>query len=207
MAVLFNFVLPIFAGFAILAMFFFIWRAFTARSSASHQAYNVGRQDAIKSSRVNLVRAVFSLMFALILLGAIGISPNIIESLPISTATPPVETVLPTPRSTTSPTETQIPATVGPSATSPLPTPTSTPQPTITSTPAPLTATVSSGVGVWLRGEPSVDAEQLEWLLDGTVLIVLAGQQTAEDLDWRQVQTENGATGWVAAEFIVIDEP
>jgi hypothetical protein len=47
----------------------------------------------------------------------------------------------------------------------------------------------------------------LEWLLEGTVLIVLPGQQTAEDLLWQQVQTEEGLIGWVAADFIVINEP
>ncbi len=206
MAVLFNYVLPILAGIAILAMFFFIFRAFTARSRASHQAYNVGRQEARKSSRVNLVRAAFALMIALILLGAIGISPAINRNLPASTITPSAETPQPSPMATVSPTETEIPATVEPSPTSPLPTPTSTPLPTATSTPAPSTATVSSGVGVWLRDAPGVDSEQIEWLLDGTVVIMLDGQQPIDDLVWQQVQTESGVTGWVAFDFIVIEE-
>jgi hypothetical protein len=47
----------------------------------------------------------------------------------------------------------------------------------------------------------------LEWLLEGSILIVLPGQETADDLLWQQVQTEDGLIGWVAAEFIAINEP
>ena len=207
MAVIFNIVLPIVAGIFILVMFIFIWRAFTARSSASHQAYNVGRQEALKSSRVYLVRALFALFLALILVGAIGISPNLSSIFPVPTATPIVETPLPTSMATVPPTLTPISPTLNPSPTALLPTPIPTPIPTSTSTPAPLKATVSSGVGVWLRTDPGVDTDQLEWLLDGTELIVLDGRQIIEDLEWQQVQTDNGVTGWVAAEFIVINEP
>ncbi len=206
MTVLFNYVLPILAGIAILAMIFFIWRAFSARSQATHQAYNVGRQEALKSSRVNLVRAVFALMFALILLGAIGISPTISNTLPVSTATPQSETPPPTKMATVAPTETEIPPTFEPSPTSPKPTSTNTPMPTNTSTPEPTTATVNSGVGVWLRVEPGVDTDQLEWLLDGTVVTLLDNQRVIDELVWQQVQTESGVTGWVAADFIVVDE-
>ena len=70
-----------------------------------------------------------------------------------------------------------------------------------------MTATVSSGVGIWLRDRPGVETEQLEWLLEGTTVIVLTGEETADDLVWQQVQTEEGLIGWVAAEFIVINEP
>jgi hypothetical protein len=206
-AVLFNFVLPILAGLAILVMFIFIGRALSARSSASHQAYSVGRQDALKSSRVNLVRAVFALMFALIIIGAISISPSLSPILPVFTATPVVETPPPTTEVAASPTSTLVPATIEPSTATPFSTPTNTPLPTATSTLAPLTATVSSGVGVWLRAEPGVDTEQLEWLLDGTLVVVLDARQIIDDLDWQQVQTENGVSGWVAADFLVINEP
>jgi hypothetical protein len=68
------------------------------------------------------------------------------------------------------------------------------------------TAVVSSGVGVWLRATPSTTGEQLEWLLDGTVLVLLDGQETADDLLWQQVQTEAGVTGWVAADFLLTSE-
>ena len=32
--------------------------------------------------------------------------------------------------------------------------------------------------------------EQLEWLLDGTLVTLLPGQQTSDDLLWQQVRTE-----------------
>lgn len=207
MAVLFNFVLPIVAAITLLVMFIFIWRALTARSGAAHQAYNVGRQDALKSARVNLVRAVFALLFALIIIGAITISPGFSSILPVSTTTPVIETPPPTREITVTPTITQAPATIEPTPTTPPSPPTNTPLPTATNTPAPVTATVSSGVGVWLRAEPGVETEQLEWLLDGTVVIVLDGRQTIEDLEWQKVQTGNGVSGWVASDFIVINEP
>lgn len=207
MTVLFNIVLPVLAGIAVLAMFFFILRAFSARSRAAHQAYNVGKQDSLKLARVNLVRAVFALVIALIILGAIGVNPLVTRNLPTATAAPVLETPKSTLEATIPPTTTELPATAEPSPTLPEPTQTSTPLPTVTSTPEPLTATVSSGVGVYLRAEPGVDTEQIEWLLEGTVLRVLDGQQTIDDLIWQQVQTEDGAIGWVAADFIVIKEP
>jgi hypothetical protein len=58
-----------------------------------------------------------------------------------------------------------------------------------------------------LRDLPGTESEQLEWLLEGTILTVLSGQETANDLLWQQVQTEDGLIGWVASDFIVIDEP
>jgi hypothetical protein len=66
---------------------------------------------------------------------------------------------------------------------------------------------VSSGVGVWLRGAPSTSAEQLEWLLDGTAVTLLSGQETADDLLWQQVRTEAGVEGWVARDFLTVSEP
>jgi SH3-like domain-containing protein len=65
---------------------------------------------------------------------------------------------------------------------------------------------VTSEVGVWLRGTPSTEGEQLEWVLGGTILTVLPGQQTADDFDWQQVRTPAGNEGWVAVDFIQIDE-
>ncbi len=206
MAVIFNIVLPILAGLAILAMFFFIWRAFNARSEASYQAYNVGRQEALKSSRVNLIRAAFALIIALIFVLTIVIIPNLRSAPAQPIETPFVETPQPTSEVTVEPTELPATNTLEPSPTVPLPTATNVPLPTETNTPAPQTATVSSGVGVWLRAAPGVETEQLEWLLDGTIVIVLNGVQTVDDLVWQQVQTENGVTGWVASEFIVLNE-
>lgn len=204
MAVIFNVVLPILAGVSILAMFYFIWRAFSGRYKAARQPYNVGRQEARHTAQINLVRAVFALILALIFLGVIGVSSQLVESLPAATATPVQRTRPPTSEATIVPTATKITVTSESSPTSPLPTSTAVPLPTVTNTPEPLTATVSSGVGVWLREAPGTETAQLEWLLEGTILIVLADQETVDDLQWQQVQTEEGRTGWVALEFIAI---
>ena len=207
MAVIFNIILPILAGLSILAMFIFIWRAFNARYKSSRQAYGVGRQEAHKAAKVNVIRAAFSLLLALIFLAVIGVSPRIAAQIaPTPTATPLLATKSPSPAATLVPTATKGSSTSEPSPTSPRSTETATPLPTVTSTPQPLTATVSSGVGVWLRDLPGTDTEQLEWLLEGTTLFVLPGQETSDDLLWQQVQTEDGLIGWVASEFIVIDE-
>jgi hypothetical protein len=79
--------------------------------------------------------------------------------------------------------------------------------PTETPTPGPQTATVSSGVGIYLRSEPSTSAAELQYLEDGSILFVLDEQQTAEDLLWQQVRTEAGQIGWVAADYITMNQP
>ena len=207
MAVIFNIVLSILAGLSILAMFYFIWRAFNSRYKSARQPYDVGRQEAHQAAKINAIRAIFFLFLALIFIAVIGVSPRLEGVLPTPTVTPPPERISPSPAVTLVPTATKPVSTSEPGPTSPRPTTTSTPLPTVTSTPQPLTATVSSGVGVWLRDLPGTETEQLEWLLEGTILIVLSGQETADDLLWQQVQTEDGLIGWVASEFIAIDEP
>jgi hypothetical protein len=56
-AVILNIVLSILAGLSILAMFYFIWRAFYSRYKSAHQAYDVGRQEAHRAAKVNIIRA------------------------------------------------------------------------------------------------------------------------------------------------------
>ena len=65
---------------------------------------------------------------------------------------------------------------------------------------------VNSGVGVWLRAIPSVDGEQLEWVLDGTVLILLDQVENTAEFSWQYVQTPAGNVGWVAASFIELNQ-
>jgi hypothetical protein len=85
--------------------------------------------------------------------------------------------------------------------------PTAAPSPSATNTavPAEKTAVVASGVGVWLRDAPTVNSEQLEWLLDDTTLVVLDGRQTADGFDWQAVRTSAGVSGWVAADYLQMD--
>jgi hypothetical protein len=54
-----------------------------------------------------------------------------------------------------------------------------------------------------LRSLPSTEGEQLEWVLDGTTLLLLPGKQTADEFEWQQVRTPTGLEGWVAVDFII----
>lgn len=214
MTAVLNLLIPFLAALAALAGIYFMIRAFSSRSAETRATYNVARQYAHRDKQVDLIRSVFSFIVALILLGVYGFSPR--PLIPAATSTPmpePTTAVPPTPTTApTQPTATISPAT--PAATAaptdaPTLTATAVPPtapPTDTPTAAPLTATVSSGVGVWLRAEPNTTSEQLEWLLDGTILTVLPETAAAENLAWQQVQTAGGLVGWVAVPFITYNE-
>ncbi len=213
MTAVLNIVFAGVAGLAILAALYFGGRAIIGRSRSTESAYNVGRQQACRAVQVDLVRALAAIVLALIFLGAFGLAPRPIEPLfPTKEPTPLIEAIPPTtepattaptaqPSSTPTPTV-PPPEIIAPTAVEP-PTTVPTIQPTETVENLQQTAVVSSGVGVWLRGTPSTSGEQLEWLLDGTTLIVLDGQETADNLAWQEVQTAEGFVGWVAVPFIV----
>ena len=219
MTAVLNIVFAGIAGVAILAALYFGGRAVMRRGQSTESAYNVGRLEARRSVQIDLIRALASIVVALIFLGAFGLTPRSVEPL-ISPTEPSVldATDIPAePSATTSPTDSPTPAAATPTveeveAVEPLASPTTpatdqpTSAPTNTPEPAANTAIVSSGVGVWLRSAPSTNGEQLEWLLDGTVLTLLDGQETADDLIWQQVRTDTGIIGWVAADFILISE-
>ena len=93
----------------------------------------------------------------------------------------------------------------------PSPTPTPivipTPTPRVTPTegvPEPLqTGTVSTGGGVLnVRAGPSLSDEILESLPDGSVISLTGNEESGTTYDW--LELTNG--GWVAAEFVVLDE-
>ena len=217
---IFRFALPILAGVAILAAFVFLFRALTRRSQSAKEAYNVGQQEAKVAMQVDLVRVVAAFVVGVILFGIFSLLPeaskdvvDLIEptSRPFVTSEAnifPVNTLqpaIPLPTSTLPPPKE---STIAPPATaSPLPVVVETAVFTPTSAPEPATAVVSSGVGVWLRSVPSVDGEQLEWLLEGATLILVGGEQaTADNLAWQQVQAASGLVGWVAVPFIELPE-
>jgi hypothetical protein len=208
-----NIILLALAGLSLLGAVVFVVRAFQARSGAARQAYNVGQVEAKRSMMVNIIRAGLLLVFGLILLGVYGVLPGPAQAEPVPLD---VEPGLPPPGATAAVLTPDLPATapafatvppstptVPPTATVPAEPPTPTGFPTPTPVPQPSTATVSSGVGVWLRAAPGTTTEQLEWLLDGTVVSLLEGRQTVENLDWQQVRTEAGVEGWVARDFLV----
>lgn len=210
---LINIALLALAGLSALAAVIFLARAFGARSRAPRGAYNVGQVEARRNRQINIVRAIFSALLALIFIGVYGILPTVrgaaapdpseptpgLPAVAPTTATEPVvvSTIppLPSPAIMTEPSPTPQPE---PATATPLPSPTPVPQPE--------TATVSSGVGVWLRSAPGTASNQLEWLLDGTVVTLMDGQQSADELLWQQVRTEGGAEGWVARDFLVVEQ-
>jgi hypothetical protein len=213
--VVLNIILLTLAGLSFLGAVVFAVRAFGARSGASRQAYQVGQVEARRSMQVNVLRAGMLFVLGLIFLGVYGILPGPAAAEPEAL---PVEPGLPAPgvatRAGTPQGEETVPliATVPPSTPTVPATPTTADEPATPTTfpsptpvPQPLTATVSSGVGVWLRSAPGTTTEQLEWLLDGTVVALLEGQQTVENLVWQQVRTEAGLEGWVARDYLVTE--
>jgi hypothetical protein len=201
--VVLNVVLLSLAGLSILAALYFVLKGLGARSSITRQAYSVGQVEAKRTSQVNWIRAASFFLLGLIFLGIFAVRP-LFSRLGASPAPTPTAAVEPVPTATESaPSE----PTAQPSPTTLPATPTAEVTAAPTATTAPATATVSSGVGVWLRGAPSTSGEQLEWLLDGTIVTVLSGEETADELVWQQVRTAAGIEGWVARDFLIFAQP
>ena len=214
MKLVLPFIIPLLLIFAIIASGLFLIRAWNNRSESLQAPYNVGRQEASVAMQINVVRALFVIVIGTILLAVLLLSRTLrplaaeeplLEAQPsptiVATAVPVIQLEEPTAQPTQaippSPTAVEIDdtatATVRPS-----------PTPTVVSRQE--TAVVSSGVGVWLRASPSLESEQLEWLLEGTTLILLDGSAEADSFTWQQVQAPSGEAGWVATEFIVLPE-
>lgn len=215
MTAVFNFALPALAIICVLLALLFLAQALGLRQRIARQVYGVGQIEMRRNMQIGLLRAIAAFVVGALLLGVWGLLLTFASMEPAVMATP-----LPTPTDGVVPTETAaavtptppptlpISATVEPTSTSTSPVVTETPRPapTMTPTPLPPTATVSSGVGVYLRAEPNTDGEQIEWLLDGTVLILLSGRVQGEDFEWQQVRSPSGNEGWVAAPFISYSE-
>lgn len=196
------------AGLSLLIALYYGMKALGARSNIHRQAYNVGQVEAKRASQVNWIRAASALIIGLIFLGIFAVRPLISRGASSAAPTPtiPVVETLQAQATPTNTTPVVAPTTAATPTNPPAsPSPEATAVPTATT--APVTATVSSGVGVWLRGAPGTTGEQLEWLLDGTVVTLLAGQETADDLLWQQVRTEGNVEGWVARDFLSVIEP
>ncbi len=207
MTTVLNIVLLSLAGLSALGALYFLTKGLGARSRIHRQAYSVGQVEARRTSLLNWVRAGFFFLVALIFIGIFAVRPLLSgrEPAPAPTPTLPVVTTAPevTPL-TTQPAAATAPAQASPTVQPTAPTAAATAAPTATT--APQTATVSSGVGVWLRGAPSTTGEQLEWLLDGTTVTLLPGQETADELLWQQVRTAAGVEGWVARDFLAVSQ-
>jgi hypothetical protein len=205
-----NIIILAFMVASIAAALFFVGRGLRARSLSTKETYGVGQVEAARSMKIDIARGIAFVFLGLILLGVYGLSSRPTEAIgePTPEPTQVLEVSTDEPDTAVSTATTTIPtpvsATIAPAVT---PTAEPTPEPTeVPPTPAPVTAVVISEVGVWLRGTPSTTGEQLEWVLNGTVLTVLPGQETADDFQWQQVRTPAGNEGWVALDFIEINE-
>ena len=204
MTTVLNIVLLSLAGLSVLGALYFLAKGLGARSSIHRQAYSVGQVEARRASLLNWIRAGFFLLAALIFVGIFAVRPLLSNRGPAATPTPtlPAATTPDVTAPAAAPPTDEAPAQASPTVLPATPTAQATAAPTVA--PTPQTATVSSGVGVWLRGAPSTTGEQLEWLLDGTIVTLLPGQETADDLLWQQVRTETGVEGWVARDFLAV---
>jgi hypothetical protein len=208
-----NYIILAFMILSIVAALYFMMRGLRARSLSAKETYGVGQVEAVRSMKIDIARGIGLIFLSLILLGVYGLSSRPTEAigeptpeptavLEVSTAVP--DTIVPTPTATLIIIPSPVSATIAPTeapAVEPTLEPTEVPP-----TPAPVTAVVTSEVGVWLRGTPSTTGEQIEWVLNGTILTVLPGRETADDFDWQQVRTPTGSEGWVAVDFIEISQ-
>jgi len=60
----------------------------------------------------------------------------------------------------------------------------------------------AGGATVNMRERPALDAPVVKSVADGTVLIVIGPDQQAAGRSWRNVQAEDGAKGWIAADLL-----
>ncbi len=216
MTLILTVVFTVLAVVLILAAFFFIGRAFVQRARRNRQPYGVGQQEIRRAMQVDFIRgfaaAVVGLLLLLATTGLGGLTqlavsepsdgPTPTMAVPETTETDVEASSTATPTLAATATATVTPT---PAPPEPTDTPTITPTPTNTPEPEPETAVVQSGVGVWLRAGPDPDSEQLEWLLDGTVLTLLPGFVVGEEFEWQEVRAPSGQEGWVAVAFIIYD--
>lgn len=211
MTSLINIVIPVLGGIFIAIAIISFLSGIRARSQSTHSAYGWGRQEARQTMQIAFLRSFGLLIIGLIILGVYGLAvlPDDItmpDALPTPTITLTIPATATAAVAPTSATATLIAPVTIPSATSMplLPSetatnaPTLTPPPTLTAVPS---AIVNSPVGLYLREAPG-GVQELELLVNGTVLILLPGRETIDGLEWQQVRTPSGNEGWVAVQFI-----
>jgi len=85
------------------------------------------------------------------------------------------------------------------------PTQTPTPEPTNTPTPEPArSARIANteGQGANMRRAPSVSAQRVKLLLEGTVIELVGGEQRGDGYTWRTVRDVEGNNGFVITDFL-----
>lgn len=126
------------------------------------------------------------------------------------TAVPPTRQPAIVPATVSTPTVlAQLPTVVVPSreptATPAPPTATPVPEPTRTPTPPPArSARVvnTEGQGANMRRAPSVSAQRVKLVVEGTVVELIGGEQRGDGYTWRNIRDVDGSTGYVIAEYL-----
>ncbi|MEM7116716.1 MAG: TIGR00341 family protein [Chloroflexota bacterium] len=137
------------------------------------------------------------------------ITPTVTE-----TPTPgptPTSTLQPTATNTAVPTNTPMPtatativeptATNFPASATPTVEPTSTATATPTATATVPTAVINAPFGLNMRATPSTTAPIITRLDNQTVVVLLSGRETSDEITWQEILF-NGDVGWVSAEFL-----
>lgn len=85
------------------------------------------------------------------------------------------------------------------------PTDTPTPAPTSTPTPEPARSAKivnTDGQGANMRRAPSVSAQRVKLLVEGTIVELLGGEQRGDGYTWRNVKDVDGTTGYVIVDYL-----
>jgi hypothetical protein len=201
-----SLVLLAIAGLLALAAIFSAVTAFGLRARINNSAYGVDRQERRRTMQVSFIRALAFAAAALIFFGGYGLSTRSGSSRAAAPDAEPTAVILATETpevtmtATTAATATATRAPATPTTPAVTETPAATATATISPTPEP-SAIVTAPAGLYLRDVPGGTAE-LELLGEGTVLVLLPGRQTVDDLEWQEVRTPSGLEGWVAADFL-----
>jgi SH3-like domain-containing protein len=122
--------------------------------------------------------------------------PPTSELVVIATASPTAVAVLPT---------VVVPAREPTSTPPSPPTITTTPEPTRTPTPEPARSARivnTEGQGANMRRAPSVSAQRIKLVVEGTVVELIGGEQRGDGYTWRNVRDVDGATGYVITDYL-----
>ncbi len=203
-----NTILIIVAALCMVGALYFLFLGLRNRSEVPESSYGVERQEVRHIVLASYFRGGFLFCLGLIMVAIIGIGnypgPAVTEDNDLSDpgifAPADDEAANPTATRTANPTS-------APSPTSPVPTLTATtsPTPLPTDTPIVIIAIVASPNGLWLRERPG-GTQEVELIADGAELIVLNGNEVVDGTEWQLVRTPSGLEGWVANEYIQVNQ-
>ena len=66
--------------------------------------------------------------------------------------------------------------------------------------------TGTGALGLRLREKPGLDAETTDVATERTTLKVMAGPEKVDDIEWWQLESAAGKSGWAAGDFLVVTE-